>query len=169
MRLLSAFSVFAVCILSSFACSTSLKITSSAFSNNGNIPMKYTCEGEQISPPLDITGIPAGTKSLALIVHDPDAPMKGGFTHWVVWNMDPSTTLIPEAFKSGEQGLNGAQKTGYIAMCPPTGTHHYHFIVYALNTKLDISKQTGKSGLEKAMKGHILAQGELVGLYKKNK
>jgi len=169
MRLLSAFSVLAVCILSSFACSTSLKITSSAFSNNGNIPMKYTCEGEQVNPPLDITGTPSGTKSLALIVHDPDAPMKGGFTHWVVWNIDPSTTSIPEAFNAGEQGLNGAQKTGYIGMCPPTGTHHYHFMVYALDTKLDISKQTGKGGLEKAMKGHILAQGELVGLYKKSK
>ena len=169
MRLLSTFAVFAAFILCSFACSTSLKITSSAFSDNGNIPMKYTCEGEQVSPPLNIAGIPSGTQSLALIIHDPDASMKDGFTHWVVWNIDPSTTSIPEGFDGADQGLNGTQKAGYTGMCPPTGTHHYHFKVYALDTKLDISKQTGKDGLEKAMKGHILAQGELVGLYKKNK
>ncbi len=169
MRLLSVFSLFAVLLFSSFACSTSLKVSSSAFSDNSNIPMKYTCEGQQVSPPLEISGIPSDAKSLALIVHDPDAPMDGGFTHWVVWNIDPSTTSIPEGFDGGEQGLNGAKKTGYIGMCPPTGTHHYHFMVYALDTKLNISKQTGKDGLEKAMKGHILAQGELVGLYKKSK
>lgn len=169
MRLLSSFAVLAAFILSSFACSTSLKITSSAFPDNGNIPIKYTCEGEQVSPPLNIAGIPSETKSLALIVHDPDASMKGGFTHWLVWNIDPSTPSIPEGFNGAAQGLNGAQKTGYIGMCPPTGTHHYHFMVYALDTKLDISKQTGKDGLEKAMKGHILAKGELIGLYKKSK
>ncbi len=90
MRLLSVFSVLGAMTLSAFSHSPSLKITSSAFSSNGNIPMKYTCEGEQVSPPLDISGIPAGTKSLAIIVHDPDAPMQGGFTHWVVWNIDPA-------------------------------------------------------------------------------
>ena len=168
MRLLSTVSVFAAFILSSFSCSTSLKVSSSAFSDNGNIPTKYSCEGTQVSPPLSISGIPSGTQSLALIVHDPDAGMKGGFTHWVVWNIDPSTTTIPEGFDGGEQGLNGAKKSGYIGMCPPTGTHHYHFIVYALDSKLDISNQTGKDGLEKSMKGHILSQGELVGLYKKS-
>ncbi len=169
MRLLSVFYFFAAIILSSFSCNTSIKITSSAFSDKGNIPMKYTCEGQQVSPPLEISGIPSDAKSLALIVHDPDAPMDGGFTHWVVWNIDPSTTSIPEGFDGAEQGLNGAKKTGYTGMCPPTGTHHYHFMIYALDTKLNISKQTGKDGLESAMKGHILAQSELVGLYKKSK
>ncbi|HSN08345.1 MAG TPA: YbhB/YbcL family Raf kinase inhibitor-like protein [Hanamia sp.] len=169
MRLLSALSAVTALILTSFSHIPSLKITSSAFSNNGNIPMKYTCEGEQVSPPLSIEGMPSGTKSIAIIVHDPDAPMKGGFTHWVVWNIDPSTTTIPEGFKGAEQGLNGAKKPGYIGMCPPTGAHHYHFRVYALDTKLDISKQTGKAGLEKSMQGHILAKGDLVGLYKKMK
>lgn len=169
MRLLSAFSVFATLVFSSFACSNSLKITSSAFSDNGNIPMKYSCEGQQVSPPLNIAGIPGGTQSLALIVHDPDAPMKGGFTHWVVWNIDPSTTTIPEGFNGGEQGLNGAKKAGYIGMCPPSGTHHYHFMVYALDTKLDISKESGKDDLQKSMEGHILAQSDLIGLYKKSK
>jgi Raf kinase inhibitor-like YbhB/YbcL family protein len=169
MRLLSSFLIFAAFILSSFSCSTSLKITSSAFSENGNIPMKYTCEGEQVNPPLHIAQVPSETQSLALILHDPDAGMQGGFTHWVVWNIDPSTTDIPEGFTGGEQGLNSAKKSGYIGMCPPSGTHHYHFMVYALDTKLDIGKQTGKDGLQKAMKGHILAKGELVGLYKKSK
>lgn len=169
MRLLPVFSIGGALILSSFSHTTSLKITSSAFSNNGNIPVKYTCEGQQVSPPLDISGVPAGAKSLAVIVHDPDAPVKGGFTHWVLWNMDPSAKNIPEGFKGAAQGLNGAQKPGYFGMCPPTGTHHYHFRVYALNTKLDLSPQTGKEGLEKSMQGHILAQGDLVGLYKRSK
>lgn len=168
MRLLS-FSVVAALILTAFSCGTSLKITSSAFADNGNIPMKYTCEGQQVSPPLSISGTPSSTKSIALIVHDPDASMKGGFTHWVVWNMDPSTTEIPEGFDGAEQGLNGAKKPGYIGMCPPTGTHHYHFMVYALDTKLDLSKQTGREDLQKSMQGHILAQTEMIGLYKKSK
>jgi len=169
MRLPSAFFIFAAFVFSSFSCGNSLKITSPAFSENGNIPMKYTCEGDQVSPPLHIADVPAGTQSLALILHDPDAGMQGGFTHWVVWNIDPSTTDLPEGFDGAEQGLNGAKKAGYIGMCPPSGTHHYHFMFYALDTKLDINKQTGKDGLENAMKGHILAQGDLVGLYKKSK
>lgn len=169
MRIISAFPVFTAFILSSFSCRTSLKVSSSAFGDNESIPMKYTCEGEQVSPPLDISGVPGSAKSLALIVHDPDAPMQGGFTHWVVWNIDPAITSIPEGFKGGKQGLNGAKKAGYIGMCPPTGTHHYHFIVYALDTKLNISNQSGKAELEKSMKGHILAQAELIGLYKKIK
>ena len=145
-----------------------LKIGSSAFSYNGMIPAKYSCEGEQASPPLDVTGIPSGTKSLALILHDPDAPRAGGFTHWVLWNVDVKG-VIPENFKGAMQGHNGMGKQGYVGMCPPSGTHHYHFKVYALDTKLDISESTDKDGLEKAMKGHILAEGDLVGLYKKTK
>lgn len=169
MRLLSAISIMGAISLTAFAQSHSLKITSSAFPDNSNIPSKYSCEGEQVSPPLSIADIPSGTKSFAIIVHDPDAPVKGGFTHWVVWNIDPVTKEIPENFKGGEQGWNGAKKTGYIGMCPPSGTHHYHFRIYALDTKLDLNKQTGKDDLEKSMKGHIIAQGDLVGLYKKTK
>ena len=167
MRYLSVLPIGGALILSAFASGPSLKITSSAFSNNGNIPVKYTCEGEQVSPPLSISGIPSGTKSIAIIVHDPDAPMKGGFTHWIVWNIEASTINIPEGFKGAEQGLNGAQKTGYFGMCPPSGIHHYHFMVYALDSRLDIGKRARRSELDKAMKGHILAQGDLVGLYKK--
>ncbi|HEY8780590.1 MAG TPA: YbhB/YbcL family Raf kinase inhibitor-like protein [Mucilaginibacter sp.] len=145
-----------------------LTVTSTSFTDNGLIPAKYSCEGQEVNPPLHITGVPDDAKSLALIVHDPDAPAKGGFTHWVVWNIDTKGN-IPENFKGAEQGLNGAKKEGYKGMCPPSGTHHYHFMVYALNTRLSISKNTDKAGLEKAMHGHILAEGDIVGLYKKMK
>ena len=94
--------------------------------------------------------------------------MPGGFTHWVMWNI-PTDGKIPEDYKGAEQGLNGIKKSGYKGMCPPTGTHHYHFLVYALDTKLTMDKNTDKAGLEKAMEGHILATGDLVGLYKKAK
>jgi len=170
MRLLTTLSIAAtVAAIASFSNSPSLKITSTAFTDNGNIPSKYSCEGEEVSPPLTISGAPSGTKSLAIILHDPDAPRQGGFTHWVVWNIEPDENTIPENFKGAEQGLNGANQSGYKGMCPPSGTHHYHFMVYALDTKLDIDKKTDKEGLEKNMKGHILAQGDLVGLYKKTK
>ena len=169
MKRLIIFSAIGVLILSAYCNAPSLKITSDAFSANGNIPKKYTCEGEQVSPPLSISGIPSATKSLALIVHDPDAPLKGGFTHWVVWNIDPSMHKISEGFKGATQGLNGAKEAGYIGMCPPSGIHHYHFIIYALDTKLELRNQSGKAELEKSMNGHILAQGEMVGLYKKSK
>ena len=155
-------------IMTSFTSQTKLNVTSTSFTDNGNIPSKFTCEGTQASPALNITGIPSGAKSLALILHDPDAPMPGGFTHWVVWNIATDGN-IPEDFKGAEQGFNGAKKSGYIGMCPPSGTHHYHFKVYALDTRLTIDRNTDKAGLEKAMIGHILGEGEIVGLYAKMK
>jgi Raf kinase inhibitor-like YbhB/YbcL family protein len=148
---------------------SNLKVTSPAFANNGRIPVKYSCEGEEDSPPLLITDIPAGTKSLAIILHDPDAPRKGGFTHWVVWNINPGQNNIPENFKGAQQGLNSAGRPGYMGMCPPSGIHHYHFMVYALDTNLDIDKKTDKASLERSMQGHVLAEDDLVGLYKKTK
>jgi Raf kinase inhibitor-like YbhB/YbcL family protein len=170
MYLLKTLSVAAVALaLGSFTTSPALVITSTAFLNNGDIPTKYSCEGAEVNPPFAIANIPANTKSLAVILHDPDAPMAGGFTHWVMWNIEPGDANIPENFKGATQGLNGTGKEGYKGMCPPTGKHHYHFMVYALDTKLDIDKKTDKAGLEKNMKGHILAQGDLVGLYKKTK
>ena len=146
-----------------------LKVSSTAFANNGSIPMKYSCEGEEVSPPLTIDDVPAGSKSLAIVLHDPDAPREGGFRAWVVYNIDVANKNIPENFKGGEQGLNGAGKPGYKGMCPPTGEHHYHFIVYALDITLNADAKTDKAALEKNIQGHILAQGELVGLYKKSK
>ncbi|HVS90400.1 MAG TPA: YbhB/YbcL family Raf kinase inhibitor-like protein [Mucilaginibacter sp.] len=154
--------------LTSLTDKAQLTITSSSFANNGMIPKKYTCQGDQVNPPLHISGIPSGAKSLALILHDPDAQHPGGFTHWVMWNL-PTDGRIAENFKGGIQGLNGAGKAGYIGMCPPSGVHHYHFMVYALDKLLTLDKNTDKAGLEKAMSGHIVAQGDLVGLYEKTK
>ena len=146
----------------------SLTISSPAFNADAMIPAKFTCEGASVSPALRVGGLPSGTQSLAIIVHDPDAPMTGGFTHWVAFNIDPVQD-IPEGFKGGVQAMNGAGKAGYMGPCPPSGVHHYHFRVYALDTRLALSGSAGKAELEKAMHGHILAQGDLVGLYQKKK
>ena len=167
MRLFSTLSFLVIIIImTSFTGQPKLTVTSTSFTDNGSIPTKYTCEGTQTSPALNITGVPSGAKSLALILNDPDAPMAGGFTHWVMWNI-PTDGNIPEDFKGAVQGFNGAKHAGYIGMCPPTGTHHYHFKIYALDTQLTLDNSTDKAGLEKAMQGHILAEGEIVGLYKK--
>lgn len=166
--IISTLSIILILAMTSLTPKAVLKVTSKSFSDRGSIPYKYSCQGEEASPELNISNAPAGTQSLALIVHDPDAPMQGGFTHWVVWNIDIHGSL-PENYKGGEQGLNSAQENKYIGMCPPRGTHHYHFKAYALDTKLNLDKSTDKAGLEKAMQGHILAEGEIVGLYKKMK
>ena len=144
-----------------------LSVTSAAFSNNGDIPLKYTCEGEGINPPLDISDIPDGTKSLALIVDDPDAP-HGTFDHWIMWNIAPDSQ-IKEDSAPGKQGLNGKKEKKYYGPCPPSGTHHYHFKVFALDTEFELPEEADKSALLKAMEGHIIGQGEIVGLYKKKK
>jgi len=142
-----------------------ITVKSPAFKADENIPVKYTCEGANINPPLLIGDIPKGAKSLALILEDPDAP-KGTFDHWVMWNI-PLIEKIEENSAPGKEGKNGMMKNKYIGPCPPSGTHHYHFRVYALDTRLDLSESTDKKALQKAMEGHILAAGELVGLYKK--
>lgn len=162
--------ILAFCMagLLAFTTKAPLTVTSNAFSVNGMIPAKYSCEGAEVSPPLHISGIPAGTKSLALIVHDPDAPHPGGVTHWVAWNL-PLSGIIPENFKDGSQGLNSDNKTGYKGMCPPNGTHHYHFKVYALDVALQLVGTADKAALEKGMQGHVIAEGELIGLYAKQK
>jgi Raf kinase inhibitor-like YbhB/YbcL family protein len=141
-------------------------VSSPAFQKNEMIPKKYSCLGENISPALHISGLPPNTVTVAIILQDPDAPMKGGFTHWVAWNITPGGDL-PEKFSDGEQGLNGAKQKGYTGPCPPSGIHHYHFMVYALDTKLMIDPKPGKAELEKAIQDHILAQGELIGLISK--
>ncbi|MDQ2720150.1 MAG: YbhB/YbcL family Raf kinase inhibitor-like protein [Bacteroidota bacterium] len=163
------FAAAAAVAITSFSNNTGLKVTSTSFENNGSIPSKYSCEGQEVNPPLFISNSPKGTKSFAIILHDPDARANDGFTHWVVWNIEPDQNNIPENFKGAQQGLNGAGQEGYKGMCPPSGTHHYHFRVYALDTKLDIDKKTDKAALEKSMHGHILAEGDLLGLYKKIK
>jgi Raf kinase inhibitor-like YbhB/YbcL family protein len=141
----------------------SLSITSSAFKNSELIPKKYTGDGEDINPPINIKGIPDGTKSLVLIVDDPDAPM-GTWIHWVMWNIQ-TRNRIDEDSAPGAQGRNSWDKNSYGGPDPPSGTHRYFFKVYALDTTLNLEKTATKNDVEKAMKEHILAKGELVGLY----
>ena len=143
----------------------SLSVSSTSFKNKGMIPSEYTCDGIDISPSLDIKGIPAGTKSLVLIVDDPDAPM-GTWVHWVVWNI-PSKERIEENTAPGIQGKNSAGRNSWHGPCPPSGTHRYFFKVYALDKILDLSTSSGKNEVEKAIDGHILAKGETMGLYSK--
>ena len=142
-----------------------LVVMSSAFKNNGLIPRMYTCDGEDVNPPLTIDGLPQGTKSLVLIVDDPDAPM-GNWQHWNVWNITP-TNKIEENSVPGIEGLNDFGKHSYGGPCPPSGTHRYFFKVYALDIEISLPINSRKKYVEKAMSKHILAKGELVGLYKR--
>ena len=145
-----------------------LKISSSAFGNNSHIPEKYTCDGKDMNPPLSVEHVPAKTVSLALIVDDPDAP-GGMWVHWVVWNISPDTREIKEGSvpPKAQQGVNDFRRHNYGGPCPPGGTHRYFFKLYALDTSLTLSANSSKSDLEKAMKGHIIEQAELIGLYKR--
>jgi Raf kinase inhibitor-like YbhB/YbcL family protein len=145
-----------------------LKITSEAFENNGYIPSIYTCEGKNINPSLRIQNLPAYTESLAIIVDDPDAPA-GIFTHWIVWDIYPTSIIEENSFPEGVEGLNDFKISKYKGPCPPSGTHRYFFKVYALDVKLNIAKTSTKENLERAMQGHTLAYGELIGLYQKTK
>jgi Raf kinase inhibitor-like YbhB/YbcL family protein len=145
-----------------------LSVKSPAFENNQLIPAKYTCDGNDVNPPLTIEGIPEGTKTLALIVDDPDAPM-GTWDHWIVWNIPATTSKIEENAVPGTEGMNDFRRRSYGGPCPPSGTHRYFFKVYALDVKLDLSPTSRKRDVEKAMQGHVLAKGELVGLYRRSR
>jgi Raf kinase inhibitor-like YbhB/YbcL family protein len=146
-----------------------MKISSSAFSQGGNIPSKFTCDGADTSPPLEIEGVPAEAKALALIVGDPDAPV-GLFTHWLVWNIDPKTHSIAEGVApSGTAGKNDFGKSAYGGPCPPSGTHRYYFKVFALDQQLSLKPGTRRKELDVAMKGHVIGQGELMGRYARHK
>ncbi len=143
-----------------------LNLRSPAFSNNGDIPRKYTCDGENVPPPLQWSGEPAQSKSIAVICDDPDAP-SGTFTHWVAYDIPAATHALPERAPVGKQGVNGFGKTGFGGPCPPRKdhAHHYHFHVYALDVD-----SIGPAGLSKedalrAMRGHVLADAELVATY----
>jgi Raf kinase inhibitor-like YbhB/YbcL family protein len=149
-----------------------MKLTSSAFDHEGSIPKQYTCDGEGISPPLYITDIPAETKSLALIMDDPDVPKSirkdGIWDHWVVFNIPASTTYIAEAEEpSGTPGKGTANNTGYYGPCPPDREHRYFFNIYALDTLLELPGGSTKNQLLEAMNGHVLAKAILIGRYKK--
>ena len=145
---------------------SSLRVRSIAFSDGGHIPPKYTCEGENVNPAITIENIPVGTKSLTLIVEDPDAP-DGTFDHWIAWNIRPMEMII-ENTAPGVEGKNSFGNIRYNGPCPPSGTHRYFFKVYALDTLLDIKTGSDKRTVEKAMRDHILAEGEIIGMYKKS-
>ncbi|MBI3140244.1 MAG: YbhB/YbcL family Raf kinase inhibitor-like protein [Rhodocyclales bacterium] len=155
-----------------------LRVTSVAFAHEGAIPGQYTCEGADTSPPLAWSGVPAGAKSLVLIVDDPDAPdpaaPKMTWVHWVLYNLPPSTSGLPAAVAQAQlpagtrEGLNDWKRTGYGGPCPPIGRHRYFHKLYALDAVLpDLGRPT-KAQLEKAMQGHVLDQAELMGTYQKH-
>lgn len=154
-----------------------LKVTSSAFQEGGSIPSQYTCEGKDISPPLSWSGVPSNAKSIAMIVDDPDAPDPAKpqrvYVHWVVYNMPAATNSLAEnASKKGMpkgavQGKNDWGKAEYGGPCPPIGRHRYFFKLYALNTDVTGLSAATKPDLERAMKGHVLDSGELMGTYQK--
>lgn len=130
------------------------------------IPVKYTCKGEDINPPLTISGVPVEAKSLALIMHDPDSP-SGDWVHWTLWNIDPRTTTIPEKLPPPEasQGITSFKNLGYGGPCPHGGTHHYVFDLYALDATLDLSAGATREQLVKAMDKHVLEASQLTGLF----
>jgi Raf kinase inhibitor-like YbhB/YbcL family protein len=156
-----------------------LVLTSSAFAPQGEIPAKYTCEGQDVSPPLAWSGLPQGTRSLALIVDDPDAPdpkaPKTTWVHWVLYDLPPQAGGLPEAVApralppGTREGTNDWKRTGWGGPCPPIGRHRYFFKLYALDAELPDLGRPDKARLEKAMEGHVLAKTELVGTYEKAK
>ncbi len=146
-----------------------MKLESSAFVPNGDMPAKYTCTGDNVNPPLTIKQAPAEAKSLALIMDDPDAPM-GTWLHWTVWNINAATTEIPEnSLPAGAvEGTTDFGSAGYGGPCPPSGTHRYFFKLYALDMEINLPAGAQLKDLEQAISGHILDQAELIGLYTKN-
>jgi len=152
-----------------------LSITSSSFAPQGEIPRKYTCEGDDVSPPLSWSGVPAGTKSLVLIVDDPDAPdpkaPRMTWVHWVLFNIPPATSGLAEAVATlpagTQQGKNDWGRSGYGGPCPPIGRHRYFHKLYALDVVLEGLGTPSKADLEEAMTGHVLAKAELIGTYVK--
>jgi Raf kinase inhibitor-like YbhB/YbcL family protein len=150
-----------------------LALTSPAFGNLGRIPERFSCLGDSKSPALKWTGVPDGTRSFALIVEDPDAPI-GTFVHWVVYNLSSNSTALPEGVSpqapvgNGEQGTNGGGSIGYMGPCPPAGApHHYHFRLFALDQKLALKAGATAQDVEAAMKGHVLGSAELVGIFQR--
>lgn len=140
-----------------------LKLLSPAFEDGGIIPERYTCEGEDINPPLRIEDIPEGTKTLCLIMDDPDAPV-GTFVHWVVWNIE-AMDEIKENSVPGKQGSNNFGKNDYGGPCPPSGEHRYFFKLYALDTELNLVEGSTKEDLKRAMEKHIIEQATLMGRF----
>ena len=161
-----------VTILFTSAAASAIDLTSPAFKNNEKIPVKYSCDGENTSPALNFNNIPAGTKQLVLTMHDPDVPKtllpSGNFDHWFVWDIPANSKGIPEG-GGAKMGMNGTGKPGYIGPCPPDRQHRYFFRLYAVDIPLQGKMFKDRAALEDAIKGHILAQSELIGLFDKAK
>jgi Raf kinase inhibitor-like YbhB/YbcL family protein len=145
-----------------------LNLTSPVFKHEESIPKKFTCQGEDINPELNIENVPEETKSIVLIMDDPDAPV-GTWDHWIIWNIEPNTTKITENSipENSVVGKNGWGRNDYGGPCPPSGTHRYFFKLYCLNKKLDLSRDTKKKDVEKVMKDNIISETVLMGKYKK--
>ncbi len=158
--------------------SNGLTVTTNTFSAGDPIPEKYTCRGEDVSPPFTIQNPPDGTESLALLVDDPDAPNKT-FTHWTIFNLSPDTTVLPEGLDVGEhfgggedvpvEGVNDFGGIGYGGPCPPPGTlHHYHFRFYALDARLDLEAGATRKQITEAMDGHVLDETDYIGTFQRS-
>lgn len=144
-----------------------MQLTSSAFENQGKIPSAYTCDGKNMSPPLQISGVPPQAKSLVLLMEDPDAPV-GIFDHWLVYDIDPKLARIPEGTEpQGTHGKGSANNLTYMGPCPPSGVHRYLFTVYALDARLSLPQGAAKLEVVSAMNGHVLEQAQLVGTYER--
>ncbi len=145
-----------------------MQVNSAAFEQEKMIPAKFTCDGENVNPPINLAEIPSQAKSIVLIVDDPDSP-GGTWNHWLVWNINPNTKEISENTVPNEaiQGKNDFGENKYGGPCPPMGTHHYFFRVYALDTLLNIPEGSGRADLDLIMKNHVIATGELMGIYQK--
>jgi Raf kinase inhibitor-like YbhB/YbcL family protein len=146
-----------------------LQVTSSAFADHGRIPDRYTVEGEDVSPPLAWSGLPDGTRSIALVVHDPDAPLVDGFTHWVLSGIPPGTAGLAEGCSEFVPGTNSAGDVGYRGPAPPPGhgPHHYYFWVYALDTDPQLRPGTDRRALLDGIEDHVLEQARLIGVYER--
>lgn len=143
---------------------TSMQLTSPAFSNEGTVPKRYTCDGADVSPPLQLTNVPTNTVSMVLIMDDPDAPV-GVWDHWVAYDIEPRQEIAEDVTTLGTPGVNSWDRPGYGGPCPPGGTHRYFFTVYALDTMLGLDAGAGKAEVLAALEDHVLAQATLMGLY----
>ena len=145
-----------------------LTVTSPAFQKGEPIPARFTCEGDDLSPALRISGVPPAAKALALVMDDPDAP-RGLWTHWTAWDLPPGLSEVPEGFRpasqGGVEGKTSAGATGYHGPCPPSGTHRYFFHVYALDGRLGLASGSDRAALDRAMRGHVVAEGSVMGTF----
>lgn len=162
LALLLAFAA-ALALAASSAGATRFRLTSPAFKAGAPIPRVYTCKGRGISPPLRWTAPPASTQSFAIEIEDPDAPLPGGFTHWLGWGIRPTARALPAGAHAPMEGANGAGKPGFIGPCPPSGKHRYHITLYALNAPLMLMAGSKRAAFTRALRGHVLARATLIG------